>query len=563
MRRAEDGSNGHVGASGDGPAGGRTQRARLGRRRPHHLRRSAANGLRPDDVARLDLARDLAASGRPIRTRAASIPTCIATGCGRCASSPASAPRARPTSATSSCSRKARRGSRSRSTCRPSWATTPTRRKRAARSASAASRSTRSRDMETLFAGIDMGAITTSMTINGPAAIALAQYVVGGREQGYPARGAGRHAAGRHPQGIHRAERVDLSAASARAHHRRHDEVLHGRDAAGGTRSRSPATTSAKPARPPRRSSRSRSPTASRTSRRRWPPGWTSTRSLRGSRSSSTRTSTSSRRSPSSARRAASTRATCASVTARRTRARGQLRFHTQTAGCSATAQQPENNIVRVAFEALAAVLGRHAVAAHQLDGRSARAADREVGRRSRCARSRCWRTRRTSRTSPIRSAARTSSRRSPTRWSARPKPTSRRSRSTAASIEAIEAGFFQREIAEAIVSLPAFDREQRADHRRRQRVRARRRAGRHRAAARSAARWSASRQRAVQDGARPARRARGVDAALAGAPASVPRSARQRHAAADRGVQRARTEGEIVEAMVEVYGRYVERAAF
>ena len=35
-----------------------------------------------------------------------------------------------------------------------------------------------------------------------------------------------------------------------------------------------------------------------------------------------------------------------------------QLRFHTQTAGCSATAQQPENNIVRVAFEALSAVLG-------------------------------------------------------------------------------------------------------------------------------------------------------------------------------------------------------------
>ncbi len=34
------------------------------------------------------------------------------------------------------------------------------------------------------------------------------------------------------------------------------------------------------------------------------------------------------------------------------------LRFHTQTAGCSATAQQPENNIVRVAYEALAAVLG-------------------------------------------------------------------------------------------------------------------------------------------------------------------------------------------------------------
>jgi methylmalonyl-CoA mutase N-terminal domain/subunit len=34
------------------------------------------------------------------------------------------------------------------------------------------------------------------------------------------------------------------------------------------------------------------------------------------------------------------------------------LRFHTQTAGCSLTAQQPENNIVRVALQALAGVLG-------------------------------------------------------------------------------------------------------------------------------------------------------------------------------------------------------------
>lgn len=34
------------------------------------------------------------------------------------------------------------------------------------------------------------------------------------------------------------------------------------------------------------------------------------------------------------------------------------LRFHTQTAGCSLTAQQPFNNVVRTALEALAAVLG-------------------------------------------------------------------------------------------------------------------------------------------------------------------------------------------------------------
>jgi methylmalonyl-CoA mutase N-terminal domain/subunit len=34
------------------------------------------------------------------------------------------------------------------------------------------------------------------------------------------------------------------------------------------------------------------------------------------------------------------------------------LRFHTQTAGCTLTAQQPENNIIRTAFQALAAVMG-------------------------------------------------------------------------------------------------------------------------------------------------------------------------------------------------------------
>jgi len=34
------------------------------------------------------------------------------------------------------------------------------------------------------------------------------------------------------------------------------------------------------------------------------------------------------------------------------------LRFHTQTAGCSLTAQQPYNNVVRTALQALAAVMG-------------------------------------------------------------------------------------------------------------------------------------------------------------------------------------------------------------
>jgi len=34
------------------------------------------------------------------------------------------------------------------------------------------------------------------------------------------------------------------------------------------------------------------------------------------------------------------------------------MRFHTQTAGCTLTARQPENNIIRVAFQAMSAVLG-------------------------------------------------------------------------------------------------------------------------------------------------------------------------------------------------------------
>ena len=56
------------------------------------------------------------------------------------------------------------------------------------------------------------------------------------------------------------------------------------------------------------------------------------------------------------------------------------MRFHTQTAGVSLTAQQPEVNIVRTAIEALAAVLGRDAEPAHELLRRGAGVADRGRG---------------------------------------------------------------------------------------------------------------------------------------------------------------------------------------
>ena len=76
------------------------------------------------------------------------------------------------------------------------------------------------------------------------------------------------------------------------------------------------------------------------------------------SRSSSTRTTPSSRRSPSSAPPGACGRGSCATASARATNARWLLRFHTQTAGSTLTAQQPDNNIVRTAYQAMAAVLG-------------------------------------------------------------------------------------------------------------------------------------------------------------------------------------------------------------
>ena len=73
--------------------------------------------------------------------------------------------------------------------------------------------------------------------------------------------------------------------------------------------------------------------------------------------SSSTPTSTSSRRSPSTGRRGGWARWMRDRYGAKSERSQ-ILRFHTQTAGVSLTAQQPEVNIVRTAIEALAGVLG-------------------------------------------------------------------------------------------------------------------------------------------------------------------------------------------------------------
>ena len=98
-----------------------------------------------------------------------------------------------------------------------------------------------------------------------------------------------------------------------------------------------------------------------------------------------------------------------------------QLRFHTQTAGVSLTAQQPEVNIVRTAIEALAGVLGgTQSLHTNSMDEALALPSERRPA--SRCARNRCSRTRRTWHTSPTHSGAPISSRSSPTRWNVRPR---------------------------------------------------------------------------------------------------------------------------------------------
>ena len=223
-----------------------------------------------------------------------------------------------------------------------------------------ASRSTRSRDMETLFSGIPLGEVTVSMTVSGPAAMLLALYVCVAEKQGVQRDKLGgtiqtdilkEYIAQKEwcfP--IDPAMRlvIDMIEFCAQEMPRWHPVSISGyhireagidRTAGAGLHAR--------------RRARLRSGRPSTA-------GSTSTTSHRGCRSSSTRTSTSSRRSPSTAPRAASGPARCARPSARATRPRGGCASTGQTAGVSLTAQQPHNNIVRTSLEALVRRARRH-----------------------------------------------------------------------------------------------------------------------------------------------------------------------------------------------------------
>ena len=96
----------------------------------------------------------------------------------------ASRPPPRPTSASGTCSARARPACRSPSTCRPRWATTATPPRRRGRSGRVGVPISSLADMEVLFAGIPLGEVSTSMTINATAPILLALYVAAAERQG-------------------------------------------------------------------------------------------------------------------------------------------------------------------------------------------------------------------------------------------------------------------------------------------------------------------------------------------------------------------------------------------
>ncbi len=213
-------------------------------------------------------------------------------------------------------------------------------------------------DMEALLEGIPLGEVSTSMTINAPAALLLLLYELVAEGQGvggeklrgtvqndvlkeyiargnyiFPPRPSMRlttdlfaYCAERLPKMEHdldlrvphpgsRSER----RAGARVHARERDRVLRGRDRGRALtgRVRRAALVLLQCAQP----------------------------LLPGGRRSS-------------GRRGGSGRTSCGTASARRTRARLALRFHAQTGGSTLTAQQPENNVVRVAIQALSAVCG-------------------------------------------------------------------------------------------------------------------------------------------------------------------------------------------------------------
>jgi methylmalonyl-CoA mutase N-terminal domain/subunit len=235
------------------------------------------------------------------------------------------------------------------------------------------------------------------------------------------------------------------------------------------------------------------------------------------------------------------------------------LRFHTQTAGCSATAQQPENNIVRVAYEALAAVLGgTQSLHTNSMDEVLALPTEKSVEIALRTQQVLAYETNVTNVADPLGGSYFVESLTGELERQA--EDYFRQIAEFGGVIEAIEAGFFQREIADAsyryqrsletkervIVGVNAFERP---DERRDIDLLK---------IGREIERGQAEAVQALRSERDPER----VAAALA----ALGRACRGSENVMPPMIEACRalaTEGEIVEAMVAVFGRHVETAAF
>jgi len=235
------------------------------------------------------------------------------------------------------------------------------------------------------------------------------------------------------------------------------------------------------------------------------------------------------------------------------------LRFHTQTAGCSATAQQPENNIVRVAFEALSAVLGgTQSLHTNSMDEVLALPTEKSVEIALRTQQVLAYETNVTNVADPlggsyfVEALTDEMERQAETYFA--------QIAEYGGVIEAIEAGFFQREIADAsyryqrslenkervIVGVNAFQKDGEVapiDLLKIGPATEREQAG------------AVAAVRASRDGAAVERALAALETACAGDANVMPPLIDAVRALA--------TEGEIVDAMAAVYGRYVERSVF
>jgi methylmalonyl-CoA mutase N-terminal domain/subunit len=236
------------------------------------------------------------------------------------------------------------------------------------------------------------------------------------------------------------------------------------------------------------------------------------------------------------------------------------LRFHTQTAGCSATAQQPENNIVRVAYEALAGVLGgTQSLHTNSMDEVLALPSEKSVEIALRTQQVLAYETNVTNVIDPLGGSyfieALTDE------MERQAEDYFRQIEEYGGVVEAIEAGFFQHEIADAsyryqrsletkeriIVGVNAFQKDEAHDDIELLKIPPEIERGQAR---------SVQDVRASRDGAR-------VEAALAALKRACSDERINVMPPLIEAVNALATEGEIVESMVEVFGRYTERAAF